>query len=69
METCIFPVLSLRRKERSRENLAAVQDYATEHAYAMALVQLYRPVVLPRSCTGCYLTGSGAILPGGCTYE
>ena len=54
---------------RTGENLAAVQDYATEHAYAMALVQLYRPVVLPRSCTGCYLTGSGAILPGGCTYE
>lgn len=25
METCIFPVLSLRRKERSRENLAAVR--------------------------------------------
>ena len=35
METCIFPVLSLRRKERSRENLAAVRPtWSSPCAYA-----------------------------------
>lgn len=54
---------------RTPESLAAVQQYALEHAYAMMLLQLSRSVVVPHNAESVYMTLDGAVLPGACMYQ